>query len=1799
MQKLMKDYLEELRRQKKRRRKAAVAVVLLVVLVVGTVTSGLTQYGVAMTGDYKCGLEEHKHTDECYEDVLICGYKDTDGVQEGEASAEDPAGDPEDSSDQTDASEPEKDEAGQPETQSDAPASQEGHQHTEDCYEVEDVLDCGLEESEGHTHDEGCYETEDVLICEEDENEGHTHDETCYETEEVLDCKEDHEHTEDCYKTESTLTCGLEESEGHTHGKDCYESESVLTCKEEESEGHTHSKGCYKQEKVLKCGKEESKEEQTKSIASEEASSDLKADITQDAITDPEIDETQHVHTEECYERQLVCDLEEHAHTDECLIDKTADVEDVSVWDAQYADVEWTGSWSEDLVTAAKMQIGYRESTDNYQIAEDGSHQGYTRYGEFCGEPYADWDAAFVNFCMYYAGLSESGLFPDTIDTVQWMEQFAELNEQSNVYLSTPADHVPAAGDLIFFESGEEEEKETRIGIVSAYEEEKDEIQVIEGNSGDEVRENTYGADDNEITVYLKIRAFEDVEDASVWDAQYADVEWKDVWGEDLVMAAQMQIGYQESQNNYQIAEDGSHKGYSRYGAFAGDAYADWDAAFVNFCMHYAGLSTSRLFPAQMDADDWYKEFQEINVKNGDYLAPPEEYVPVTGDLVFFQAGEAEQKTRMGIVSSFLEEANEIQVIEGNSDNEVKENTYSATDSQIMSYLKITELESVYKGNLLRYEDDQVEILVTAIEENAIPEGVELKVVPIVKDAEETQAQYQAIEEQLQEKVSQSAGQEELIFEQDDTEDETLAKSEDNVPEENEMTESDEEDDAGNEDVWLDDHIEADEEIVEEVSSAVVGFLAYDISFIDKNGVEVEPAGNVSVAMRYKNAVLPDGIEESADELYVTVMHLEEDGAGAVKEVVDLAESKQLKEISTTENNEIQSVEFETASFSAIVLTWTDSETTTYSVSASKAAAKAATMSPPVHHKYIKRNAATDGSTNTYTVSLDVQGKVETKNVDVVLIVDASSSMTHDDNKNANRVQNAVTQLVKDAKASCPDTVTINLGIVEFSTGFDQKGDYDYGSPYKNWYYTSKGTEKAITGEDSDFPATKYGNDSKIPNNAYKKPDKTPDAKTAKSFGKISNLKSDYKYKISGYGVATNWQAGIRQAEALLAGRSDKNETYVVFLTDGLPTARYKSGSDTQTQGACQEAYYLNNTVGYTGTDNTNYTRAVSEWKNSTKIANAEGKYVVYVGDTNCKERCETFATAVGATLKSGNSAEKLGDTFEAILKKITRRAYTNVVIQDTLSEYVEYAYQNIKTDNFTVRRIDSEGASKKLTLGTDYTITFSGNNKKTFKVSLLKGGELANNYTYRVQINVIPSKLAIKYKLQNKTSSYPTGMKGDAKTDGPGTVTPATSSGKAGFYSNDNSKTQLSYKAEGVAETAPYEKPVIQVDTTSWSAAKKWVGTPADKVIVSLTAKAGSQDMSYINNILKDRNIELNAGNSWKGTWTNLPKYHYYYNTNGNAAHVAITYTVTEKQVIKDGKDVTQEYALTTSVSGTTTTLTNTRKGILYVEKVWADGADQHAGDAVLVGLYKDGKPASDIYGSNVVTLKKENSWKASFSLGKNAVMQQYTIKELKAASVADYDFKVGNNYYKGIDNGAVTKFGTANYVVEYASPVTATDGSKITITNSPAPQWQIVKRSSSEGNPVLPGAVFTLTGDSGSYKGISDESGIVKWENVTVDTPVKDGTYTLTETQAPDGYKAGASWTIVITKGTPVIDGQSGVMKDGILTFYYDNDTIFYELPSTGGSGIYGYMFGGVSLMAAAALIAYRKRRKEVLGS
>lgn len=159
-----------------------------------------------------------------------------------------------------------------------------------------------------------------------------------------------------------------------------------------------------------------------------------------------------------------------------------------------------------------------------------------------------------------------------------------------------------------------------------------------------------------------------------------------------------------------------------------------------------------------------------------------------------------------------------------------------------------------------RYENDDVKIAVKESEAGSIADGAELQVTPIEKDNKITGKQYTEVRKQLLEKAQNEAYD-------------------------------------------------------------IEGFLAYDIAFVDENGDKVEPDGKVQVSMEYKKRTMPEELKdsESTANTNVTVMHLEEDTSGKVK----VSDSRQLKDITTTNKKVVKTVDFETESFSVFTITWT------------------------------------------------------------------------------------------------------------------------------------------------------------------------------------------------------------------------------------------------------------------------------------------------------------------------------------------------------------------------------------------------------------------------------------------------------------------------------------------------------------------------------------------------------------------------------------------------------------------------------------------------------------------------------------------------------------------------------------------------------------------------------------------------------------------------------------------------------------------------------------------------------------
>lgn len=352
----------------------------------------------------------------------------------------------------------------------------EEHVHTDDCYTEE--LVCGYEEGEPEDPD-SAFSVDSEPTIEEPEAEPE-------ETEPEETEPEVHHHTADCYETvlveHKELTCGEEE---HTHDETCPVDPDTgdFLCGYEE---HTHTDDCYttetETEEKLVCGYEEGEvlsdgtaaEDGIAALEDTNTATSVAEDSSSEAVSEPVL----HHHTEACYEKVLTCTIPEHTHTLECLADYSADVETDDDWE-KYS-VGLSDNWNEALLAVAKEQLGYKESEKNFQTDEalgdiiDVHH--YTRYGAFYGNPYADWDVAFIAFCQHYAGIPKTEI-PQRLGLEALR---ADMDAMGFAYLTEGEDAAYEAipGDVVTYNKNGTADDET-IGIVETVGD--DSLTVISG----------------------------------------------------------------------------------------------------------------------------------------------------------------------------------------------------------------------------------------------------------------------------------------------------------------------------------------------------------------------------------------------------------------------------------------------------------------------------------------------------------------------------------------------------------------------------------------------------------------------------------------------------------------------------------------------------------------------------------------------------------------------------------------------------------------------------------------------------------------------------------------------------------------------------------------------------------------------------------------------------------------------------------------------------------------------------------------------------------------------------------------------------------------------------------------------------------------------------------------------------------------------------------------------------------------------------------------------------------------------
>ena len=88
-----------------------------------------------------------------------------------------------------------------------------------------------------------------------------------------------------------------------------------------------------------------------------------------------------------------------------------------------------------------------------------------------------------------------------------------------------------------------------------------------------------------------------DVETPEEWQAANAEAVMTGNWDEDLVSVAKTQLGYEQSEKNFEIdpADGVTLRYYSRYGQSYGNPYGEWDVMFLSYCLKYAGIPQSAI----------------------------------------------------------------------------------------------------------------------------------------------------------------------------------------------------------------------------------------------------------------------------------------------------------------------------------------------------------------------------------------------------------------------------------------------------------------------------------------------------------------------------------------------------------------------------------------------------------------------------------------------------------------------------------------------------------------------------------------------------------------------------------------------------------------------------------------------------------------------------------------------------------------------------------------------------------------------------------------------------------------------------------------------------------------------------------------------------------------------------------------------------------------------------------------------------------------------------------------------------
>lgn len=481
-----------------------------------------------------------------------------------------------------------------------------------------------------HTHTDACYAQvtsveKRVPVCSAETLEIHRHTADCYDADGNPTCGYAdfvvHSHDSRCYDETGNLWCPLPEIEAHRHTADCY----ALP------EEHTHAEGCYTSVRGdLVCG--------------EHVHTD--ACYTETAVLACGLEESEeHRHDESCYEtsRELTCGIDsDHSHTDACY-----EWEQVLSCDLPTEPAED----AQPVLVCTKPEIVLHRHTPDCFDADGKLICGQTqilehRHSDACFETVAEPMDTGTLTCTDTAHVHTARCY-GTWELVCGQEEHTHSeactqNEQEETVFCGKDAHTH--GEACRDENGE----------------------LVCGTE-----EHTHS-----LACYADPGA--DVETAELWEQTFAGVTLTGNWRQDTLAIAETQLGYAESTKNYVVAEDGETvKGYTRYGAWCGEPYGDWNVMFLTFCLHYAGVEG-----VDRDCGGWVTSW-------ADAFEPAQSHTPAVGDLVLFDRDGDGTADRAGLVAQITDSG--FAAMEGDAEDAVRLLTYGADDPGILGYINLPE----------------------------------------------------------------------------------------------------------------------------------------------------------------------------------------------------------------------------------------------------------------------------------------------------------------------------------------------------------------------------------------------------------------------------------------------------------------------------------------------------------------------------------------------------------------------------------------------------------------------------------------------------------------------------------------------------------------------------------------------------------------------------------------------------------------------------------------------------------------------------------------------------------------------------------------------------------------------------------------------------------------------------------------------------------------------------------------------------------------------------------------------------